>query len=189
LSEDRRRLEELCGYPVRGMSYPYGTFNDEIIALLPSIGIKYSRTVNSTGHFDVPENFLAWGPTLHHKTGLLETAQKFLDVASWSPRLRLLYVWGHSYEFRNDNNWDLMEQFGAKMGGREDVWYATNIEIADYVQALRRVEFSADFGMALNPSAADVWIMAGKKKAVKLAPGSLTDLRTGESRTQALWRA
>jgi len=188
LSEDRQRLEELCGYPVRGMSYPFGTFNDQVLALLPSIGIKYSRTVLSTGHFNVPDNFLAWHPTLHHKANLLETAQKFLDAPAWSPRMKLLYVWGHSYEFRNDNNWELMEQFGAKIGGRADIWCATNIEIADYLQALRRVEFSADFGLALNPTAADLWIMAGKKNAVKLAAGSLTDVRTGESRAQALWR-
>ncbi len=80
-----------------------------------------------------------------------------------------------------------MEQFGEKMGGRDDIWYATNIEIADYVQALRRVEFSADFGLALNPTAAELWVKAGKN-SVKLAAGSLTDLRTGESRPQALWR-
>jgi hypothetical protein len=188
VSEDRQRLEELCGYPVRGMSYPYGTFSDQVMALLPSIGIKYSRTVLGTGQFNVPDNFLAWHPTIHHKAALLDTAQKFLDAPMKSPRMKLLYVWGHSYEFRNDNNWELMEQFGAKIGGRENIWYATNIEIVDYIQALRRVEFSADFGLALNPTAADVWITAGSKTAVKLAAGSLTDVRTGESRPQALWR-
>jgi len=188
LTEDRRRLEELCGYPVRGMSYPFGTFNEQIMALLRTIGIKYSRTVNSTGQFNVPDDFLAWHPTAHHKANLLDTAQRFLDVPQYSSRLNLLYVWGHSYEFRRDNNWELIEEFGAKIGGREDIWYATNIEIADYVQALRRIEFSADFGLALNPTAAELWVKAGKN-AVKLTAGSLTDLRTSESRPQALWRA
>src|SRR5271156_2055125 len=89
LTEDRRRLEELCGYPVRGMSYPYGTFNDQIVALLPSIGIKYSRTVLSTDRFDIPDNFLTWHPTIRHKTNLLETAQRFLDAPPQSPRLKL----------------------------------------------------------------------------------------------------
>ena len=32
--EDRKRLEELAGYPVLSMSYPYGTYNDEAIATL-----------------------------------------------------------------------------------------------------------------------------------------------------------
>ena len=27
-----------------------------------------------------------------------------------------MYVWGHSYEFDNDNNWELMEKFGAYIG-------------------------------------------------------------------------
>jgi peptidoglycan/xylan/chitin deacetylase (PgdA/CDA1 family) len=188
MTEDRRRLERLCGYPVRGMSYPFGTFNRQIVALLPTIGIKYSRTVNKTGNFELPEDFLAWHPTLHHNDQLLETAQRFLDAPQGSPRLRLLYVWGHSYEFGRQNNWDLMEQFGEKIGGRDEIWYATNIEIVDYVLALRRVEFSADFGTALNPSAAELWIKAGKNP-VRLAPGSSTDLRTGESRAQALWRS
>lgn len=187
LTDDRRRLEELCGYPVRGMSYPFGTFTPEIIALLPSIGIKYARTVLKTGHFNVPDDFLAWHPTVHHKNDLLETAQRFLSIPQYAPRLQLLYVWGHSYEFGRENNWDLMDQFGAKIGRRDDLWYATNIEIVDYMQALRRVEFSADFGTALNPTAAEVWIRAGKHP-VRLAPGSLTDLRTGESRPQAPWR-
>ncbi len=188
LTEDRRRLEELCGYPVRGMSYPFGTYSREIIALLPSIGIKYARTVNKTGQFNLPDDFLAWHPTLHHKHELLETAQRFIDLPQWSPRLQLFYVWGHSYEFRNDKNRELIEQFGAKIGRRDDIWYATNIEIVDSVQAQRRVEFSADFGTALNPTAAEVWIKAGKTP-VRLAPGSLTNLRTGESRPQVLWRA
>ncbi len=188
LTEDRRRLEELCGYPVRGMSYPFGTYSREIIALLPSIGIKYARTVNKTGQFNLPDDFLAWHPTLHHKHELLETAQRFIDLPQWNARLQVFYVWGHSYEFRNDKNWELMEQFGAKIGRRDDIWYATNIEIVDYVQALRRVEFSADFGTALNPTAAELWIKAGKTPA-RLAPGSLTNLRSGESQPQALWRS
>jgi hypothetical protein len=158
------------------------------MALLPLIGIKYARTVLKTGHFNVPDDFLAWHPTLHHTPDLMETAQRFIDMRVGSPRMKLLYVWGHSAEFGRENKWDLMEQFGAKVGRREDIWYATNIEIVDYVQALRRVEFSADFGQALNPTAAELWIKAGRN-TVKLAAGSLTDLRTGESRAQVLWRA
>lgn len=42
--------------------------------------------------------------------------------------LYLMYVWGHSYEFDNDNNWELMERFCAMAGGRGDIWYATNLE-------------------------------------------------------------
>ncbi len=188
LVEDRRRLEEMCGYPVRGMSYPFGTYTEAIAALLPSLGLRYSRTVNKTNNFDLPEDFARWHPTIHHNDELLATAQRFLDLTNWMPSLRLFYVWGHSYEFARQNNWELIEQFAEKIGGRSDIWYATNIEIFDYVQALRRVEFSADFSIALNPTAAELWVTAGKTP-VRLAPGSRTNLWTGEGHTVELWKA
>ena len=43
--ENRRALEPLAGYPLRGMSYPYGDFNDDVIALIRALGVEYSRTV------------------------------------------------------------------------------------------------------------------------------------------------
>jgi peptidoglycan/xylan/chitin deacetylase (PgdA/CDA1 family) len=180
LLEDRRRLEELCGYPVRGMSYPFGTYSQELVDLLPSLGIHYSRTTTKTGAFDLPQSFLLWHPTIHHKQELLETAQRFIDLPAWRRRLRVFYVWGHSYEFRNDQNWQLMEDFAAKIGGRSDIWYATNIEIVDYCEALRQIEFSADFTIALNPTAFELFVSANQKP-VRLAPGSQTNLLTGES--------
>jgi hypothetical protein len=42
------------------------------------------------------------------------------------------------------------------MGQREDVWYATNIEIYDYVQAYRRLIWTADLSRVTNPSAIPV---------------------------------
>ena len=56
---------------------------------------------------------------------------------------RLFYLWGHSYEFTRDNNWDLIEEFCELTGGREDIWYATNIEIIDYMDVLNRLQFNA----------------------------------------------
>ncbi|MEI0737189.1 hypothetical protein VQ056_11820 [Paenibacillus sp. JTLBN-2024] len=74
--------------------------------------------------------------------------------------MALLYVWGHSYEFENDGNWDLIERFGETVGGREDIWYATNAEIYAYADALKRLRFSADSRIVHNPSALSVWISA-----------------------------
>ena len=51
---DRRALEECCGYPVRGLSYPTGSVTKDIEALLPMCGIRYSRVVGSSGHFGRP---------------------------------------------------------------------------------------------------------------------------------------
>ncbi|GAE29581.1 polysaccharide deacetylase [Halalkalibacter hemicellulosilyticusJCM 9152] len=70
----------------------------------------------------------------------------------------MLYVWGHSYEFDNDMNWDMIESFCKLVGGREDIWYATNMEIVDYLKAFRNLKFSADSQFALNPNALSVWL-------------------------------
>ena len=44
------------------------------------------------------------------------------------------------------------------MGGREDIWYASNIEIVDYMEATGRLQFGAGGDMVYNPSAASLWI-------------------------------
>jgi len=159
IMEDRRALELLVGYPVRGMSYPYGSYHTEIVDMLPALGIQYSRTTISTGRFDMPENPLLWNPTCHHKD-MLQLGDSFLKLQrpSWNRRMSLLYVWGHSYEFENDSNWDQLEAFCRLLSGQEDIWYATNIEIVDYMLALKRLQFSVDGTIVFNPNASSVWI-------------------------------
>ena len=156
IMEDRKRLEAICGYPVRGMSYPYGTYNDDVLRTLPGLGIRYARTVRSTGGFNLPENFLLWNPTCKHTDPALFTYLERFKGFKYG--LSLFYIWGHSFEFNNDDNWDVIERFCAEAGGDDNVWYATNIEIYDYITALRSLHFSADRTMVLNPSATDVWV-------------------------------
>ena len=157
--EDRRNIEQQFGTLARGMAYPFGTYNDEVVSALEKCGICYSRTVKSTESFQFPENWLTLHPTCHHNNQRLMTlAKKFVEEKSrYSSDNWLFYVWGHSYEFDNDNNWQVMEAFSQYVGGREDVWYATNIEIYDYVKAYERLEVSVDKRMIHNPSAIDVW--------------------------------
>lgn len=155
--DDRKALEDLVGYPVRGMSYAYGHYNKEVIDILKSLGIEYSRTTETTNNFQIPDDFLAWKATCHHNKELLNNAEKFLEV---KPRfaMNLMYVWGHSYEFDNNNNWDLIEEFCRLVSGKNDIWYATNIEIVDYVTAIKALRFSMDSKMVYNPSAISCWI-------------------------------
>lgn len=157
VSEDRKNLERLAGYPVRGMSYPFGAANQTVVDTLPMLGIEYSRTVESHRSFWIPDDFLRWPATCHHKGGIMELGQQLLSLDSWRD-MSLMYVWGHSYEFENDNNWQLIEDFCRLIGGRDDIWYATNIQIVDYMKALKALRFTVDGDMVYNPSAAPVWI-------------------------------
>ncbi|HJA94592.1 MAG TPA: polysaccharide deacetylase family protein [Candidatus Eisenbergiella merdipullorum] len=167
--EDRRALERAVGYPVRGLSYPCGSYSREIVALLPGVGIEYARTTRETGNCGMPEDFLTWEATCHHNHSLLERAREFAALNA-PQHLFMLYVWGHSYEFTNDNNWGLIEEFCSRMGCRDDIWYATNIEIVDYMKAARSLKFTVEGDMAYNPGAQDVWIRVGND-VVKVGGG------------------
>ena len=172
--EDRRRLEALCGCPVRGMSYPWGTVTPEVEAGVRALGIRYSRTIRSTGQFNLPENFLRWDPTCHIFNHLLEYGQRFVERTSLRKPL-LFYVWGHSWELNSNDGWTMIEQFCKQVGGRDDIWYATNIAIYDYMQAVSQLEFTADADRVYNRSAADCWLYVDGA-TVRLPAGEITAL-------------
>lgn len=157
LMEDRKGLEKIVGYTVRGLSYPNGSYNSRIKEMLPHLGIEYSRIVGSSRGFSLPEDLFAWESTCHHNHDLLKLAETFAGLNK-KQYLYMMYVWGHSYEFDNDNNWDLMEEFCAYIGNREDIWYGTNIEIVDYLKVLDNLKFSAEGNFVYNPSVQSAWI-------------------------------
>ena len=168
--EDRKNLERMTGEMIQGMSYAYGIFNEKIMDTAKTVGIKYSRTVNSTGGFHTPTDFLQWNPTCHHADPRLnELADTFLNIPDYI-ELPLMYVWGHSFEFDRSNNWELIEQFAEKMAGKDDIWYATNMQIYNYLTATRSVEISADGYSMYNPTIVTLW-MSTAKGLITLEPG------------------
>ena len=151
--KDREHLEEEFGRIIRGMAYPFGTYNDDVVECLRRAGIVYARTVKTTGNFSIPEDWLRMETTCHHNDSrLMELAHQFIEGAPerapW-----LFSVWGHSYEFESDGNWEVFEQFAECTGRKEDIWYASNIEIFEYVEAYRNLIFSMDGTMVHNPAA------------------------------------
>ncbi len=167
--EDRRALEKITGSLVQGMSYAYGHYSKEIAEILRMTGIKYSRTVNGTGGFFPPDKFLEWHPTCHHGGRLMELGKQFLNAPSYVD-MPLMYVWGHSFEFAQQNNWELMEEFAEMVSGKEDIWYATNKEIYEYITAIRSQEYSADGMTMYNPTLLSVWVRT-RDGIVEVKPG------------------
>ena len=50
-------------------------------------------------------------------------------LASDSEEPQLFYLWGHSYEFHVDQNWDRMEEILKKLSGHDEIFYGTNREV------------------------------------------------------------
>lgn len=172
--EDRRRIEKAAGYPIRGMSYPNGSWTKQIVQLLPMLGIEYCRVVETTDDFSMPEDYLTWKATCHHNHNLIQNGKRFLALHK-TQYLYMMYVWGHSYEFADENTWGLIEEFCKMMGGKEDIWYATNIEIVDYMKAAANLKYTVSGDLVFNPSSCSVWI-SFDGKIVEIPGGTMLKL-------------
>ncbi len=173
---DRLRLEELFGREIHGMAYPVGTYNDEVVEILKTAGIYYSRTIKSHTEFKLPENWLIWHPTCHHNNpDLMKLADEFLAAKTLKRDPLLFYVWGHAYEFDDDDNWEVIESFCDKMARHDDIWYATNMEIYLYCRAFSRLEYSADGMLVYNPTSTEIWFSDLGNKLYCIKPGETVD--------------
>ena len=160
IMDDRRGLEECFGGVIRGHAYPYGRYTDQVVDVLKMAGIVYARTPKCHHTFQLPDDWMRMGATCTHTDPRLEElTKKFVhEAVSEKEHGWLFYMFGHTYEFRRDNNWDVIENFAAYMGRRENIWYATNGEIYQYVQAYHSLVFSAAGDMVYNPSATDIYL-------------------------------
>lgn len=169
--KDRETLENTFGCIVKGMAYPMGTTSDAVVDVLKACGISYSRTTVQTGRFDIPTDWLRMPSTCHHNNPkLMEYAKDFTEnpVARMP---RLFYVWGHAYEFDRQKNWDRIETFCEYMGGKDDIWYATNMEIYEYCEAYGRMKTSADGKLVYNPTSTKLWFQDQNGTLYSIAPG------------------
>ena len=125
-------LSNACGYRVEGFAYPGGVYNQNHIKALKKENVLYARTVKCTHSFELPSDFLEWHPTCSYDDEDMDTLiEKFLSYEGETPAL--FYIFGHSYELtRSDKkvNFEGFEKMLQKLGNRNDIWYATNTEIA-----------------------------------------------------------
>ncbi len=174
----RKALEGPLHTIIRGMAYPNCGIRrlspsryEEVKSILRTLGIAYSRTLGEDNNqFFLPNDWYAWMPTAHHDNPqVIAYAEEFAAIDPAQLRTaklypRLFYLWGHSYEFDTNDNWEHMEKLCRILGGREDTWYATNMEIYQYVQAYHALIFSADQTRVFNPTVYDVWFTENEKE-------------------------
>lgn len=169
----RLELEERLGIIIRGMAYPdtgitlfsNSATYESVKNYLSELDIVYSRTLGEDNNkFELPMDWYAWMPTAHHKNPeIFNMIDEFINL-DISPAVyharripRLFYMWGHSYEFERNNNWELLDKICEKLSGNDDIWYATNMEIYEYVNAYNSLVYSADGTIIYNPALFDIW--------------------------------
>ncbi len=158
--EDKRELERLFGRIIRGAAAPYGRMSDDVADVLRLAGFTYCRASGQTKTIRLRKfDPMCFKSTIHHREPeALELARKLADGSGDDGQLRLLYVVGHSYEFIERDNWHVMEELLSIVCDREDIWYCTNLELFDYLAAVKRLHWNVDQSLVENPSAQDVWM-------------------------------
>jgi lysophospholipase L1-like esterase/peptidoglycan/xylan/chitin deacetylase (PgdA/CDA1 family) len=151
--------------PVKGLAYPFGAFDEQVLQSLKALGIKYARTTVATKNFELPaNNFLELNPTCHINDAI-NYGNYFANLKA--TKMQLLNVWGHSYEFHN--NWQLADSICNLLGNKKDIWYAKTIEMVDYLNAIKALEYKND--SVFNPSEnTSVWIKNNADKFIELKP-------------------
>ena len=130
---DRLNLSELVGYEVVGMAYPCGGVNnDDRVAdiIRKNTGVKYSRTITTTGSFDLQENLYRFNPTVYHLDfeKMMQLGEQFIHLNSETPKI--FYIWGHSYEMDfGADYWVKLEEFFKLISSKDDIFYGTNKEV------------------------------------------------------------
>ncbi len=144
------------------MSYPFGTYNDSVLKTVRICGILYSRTVITTDDFRLPENF-----HLASYMSLLcrQPYGACREISGGQRRRRIsftfpLFMCGDMLtSWMPTRNWEGIENFFARLGNKEDIWYASNIEICQYILAVRSLVYSSTGDYIFNPTCTDVWLM------------------------------
>jgi len=167
--DDCKALQALTGYPIRGLAYPGGEGDERVAAALPGFGIRYARLVGTHDWFAYPKRPCLWVSTCHIGK-MLEDGKKLMDFTA-TPAL--MAIWGHSYEFNDNQSWNQMEEFGRNYGKRKDIWYATNIETIDYYDAAKSLVISPDGNTIQNLAKISVWATI-RGKTYELKPGKVT---------------
>lgn len=131
VEDDRLALSELSGYEVVGMAYPGGGVNFDLRVadiIKENTGVKYARTSVHTFDFEIQKDLYVFNPTVHHNDAerCLKLIDEFVELSTDTPKL--LYIWGHSYEFDLFNNWELAEEICRRISCKKDIFYGTNRE-------------------------------------------------------------
>lgn len=130
---DKKILSCLFDCKIRGMAYPFGTYNDTVLEVLKECGIEYCRTVKVTHSFDMPENPLLLHPTCHFTdSGIFDIAERFLKLTCDKPQV--FYIWGHSYELVTEDDWQKFEKLCQTISNKKYIHYCTNIEVFDILK-------------------------------------------------------
>ena len=183
-AKNHQYIKDNLDIEMTGIAWPYsGPYNRSDYttirnAILDS-GYLYARNHTETLNFDLPTDWFNW-QTSGHIAKMTNLTDKF--VALEPNEMKLLYIWGHSYEYANptqygSGDWTTLEENLAKLED-EGVWFATNKEVYDYINAVKKITY--DVNTVTNNSDITVYVQVNGTN-VQLDAGETYILNKGQS--------
>ncbi len=121
---DIRVCEILRKYRAKGMAYPGGAYNPDVEAAVKKAGYVYARTVENA-----PTVFPAADPYALKVSLHVNSPQFWAEFERVKAAGGVFYLWGHSYEFRTEDDWKVFEEKVAKLSADPAVKWVTNGEL------------------------------------------------------------
>ena len=136
VEEDRKKLEEICGYSVVGMAYPCGGYDHDarvMDIIRNKTAIKYVRANNPTHSFAFSySDLLDFHPTVFDMNENLEKmVDDFLSIEANEPQIMMIF--GHALDFYDSSgnfpDWKTFERICKKLSNKNHFFYGTCKEI------------------------------------------------------------
>ncbi|MBN2527052.1 MAG: polysaccharide deacetylase family protein [Deltaproteobacteria bacterium] len=109
IAEGKDRLEQFFKKRVLGFAYPFGTYNNDVMAMVRDTGHVYARTTQAANQVFPPKDPMAFHPSCRFWTTDFE---KRYHAAK---KNGVFYFWGHSYEMTTDAMWRTFETLIKKI--------------------------------------------------------------------------
>lgn len=168
------QIEEVFGkQPKLGFVWPFGMQkNAALFEILKKEGFYGLRTGGSTldtTAFRIPEDRTAWSFNAIHSQ--LLSVSKLYEAYPDDGELKTFIFGVHSIDYERSDKWCDLEEFAKTFGNRpETYWYATNVEIFDYEDAINALVIT-DTSVE-NPSDITLYITVDGERIV-LTPRSV----------------
>ena len=191
VNDNQKFIKENLDATTRGIAWPNGLpFNrsdyNAIKKGIETSGHVFTRDTDNAASFELPTNWMQW-KTNGHISQMTDKTNEFINISS-TDGLKLLYIWGHSYEFGENTAVGTLEKFKENLNKLKNanVWFATNGEVYDYANAMNKLSISDD--VVTNHSNQTLYLYVNGKKITlepngSYSPASLTIACWGDSLT------
>lgn len=140
LIEDKRNLENLFQYKIKGFACPFEYYDDIIKSCVKKIGFSYSRICDETYDFSYSNDCYTWKASFFHtEPGLPEFIDRFCETEK---ELAICQIVGHSYDLEILKLWSTIENCFYKLRQNDNIWFTTTIELIEYLEAMKSITIS-----------------------------------------------